>query len=192
MSAIQDRLKKLSPKSVTGLLLLVPVLLAAAFVYFVYLPDSTKIADLRVAIEKNESEISKSQVMQRKLAELKAANQRLQEELKVATEKLPSGEEESRLPEVVADLIKSSGLTMKSWTPGQKKPGPGGLYSETPIKVEVNGGYHEFGRLMEGLDKMARMIVITDLNMSSAKVEGRKMNIPVKFTMEAFSAAGGK
>ncbi len=50
----------------------------------------------------------------------------------------------------------------------------------TPITVEVNGGYHDFGKLMEGLDKMTRMVVVTDLNMSSAKVEGKKMNIPVK------------
>ena len=130
--------------------------------------------------------------MQRKLVELKAANQKLQTELKVATERLPSGVEESSLPEVVGDLVRSSGLTLKSWTPGQKKPGPGGLYSETPITVEVNGGYHDFGKLMEALDKMTRMVVVTELSMSSAKVEGRKMNIPVKFTIDAFSASGGK
>ncbi len=171
---------------------LVPVLIAAVFVYFVYLPDSAKISELNTTIEKNESEISKGQVMQRKLVELKAANQKLQEELKAATERLPSGEEESRLPDTFGDMARASGLTVKSFNPGQKKPGPGGLYFETPITVELNGGYHDLGKLMEGLDKMTRMVVVRDLNMSSAKVEGKKMNIQVKFTMQAFSAAGGK
>src|SRR5512135_1827775 len=104
MSPLQEKFKKLSPRTVSGLMFLVPVLIAAAFVYFVYLPDSAKISELNTTIEKNESEISKGQVMQRKLVELKAANQKLQEELRAATERLPSGAEESSLPDVVGDL----------------------------------------------------------------------------------------
>ena len=121
MSQIQEKLKKLSPRTVTGLLFLVPVLIAAAFIYFVYLPDSAKIAELNTTIDKNESEISKGQVMQRKLVELKAANLKLQEELKSATERLPSGEEESRLPDTFQMMARSAGLTVKSWRSWMKR-----------------------------------------------------------------------
>jgi len=81
---------------------------------------------------------------------------------------------------------------VKSVTPGERKPGPGGLYMQTAIAVELSGGYHKFGKFMEKLDSMPRMLTVSGLDMSSAKLSGMEMDIPVKFTVLAFTAGGGK
>jgi len=192
MNPLQEKLKKINPKHLTIMAFALPVAVLVAYVYFVYQPYTKRIDDLNARIQKNESEISQSQVMQRKLKELKAANQKLQEQLKAATVQLPNTEQSSKLPDQVQDMIKSVGLTYKSITPGLSVPGPDGLYQETPMVVELSGSYHDAGKFMEGIDKITQLITVSELTMSSAKMEGNKMNIPVKFTLLAFTAGGGK
>lgn len=192
MKAIRDKLKKINPKYATMLIFLVPVILVAAFIYVVYLPYQKSNKALEQSIQQNESEISKSQVMQRKLTELKAANIKLQEDLKNATAILPGAEEAAKLPDTITDMVKASGLSFKSVIPGQKNAGPSGLYFETPIAVEFSGSYHDVGKFMEGIDNITRLVAVSDFNMSSATMDGKRMNIPVKATILAYTAGGGK
>lgn len=192
MKAIRDKLKKINPKHATMLLFIVPVVLIAVFMYVVYLPYQKSNGVLEQRIQQNESEISKSQVMLRKLAELKAANIKLQEDLKNATTVLPAAEEAAKLPDTLSDMIKASGLTLKTITPAKNTAGPNGLYSEMPIAVEFSGSYHDVGKFMEGIDNITRLVSVTDFNMSSAIMDGRRMNIPVKMTILAYTAGGGK
>ena len=192
MSVIQDKLKKLNPKQVTMAMFALPVVVAVIFFNFVYMPYSKKNDQIEDQIQKNDSEIVQGQVMQRKLAELKAANQKLQEDLKAVTVELPSEGDDTRVPDMLTDLVKSAGLQLKSVTPQTKTPGPNGLYFETPIKVELSGGYHAFGRFLESVDRNARLLTVSEIDMSSAKPEGRSMDIPIKLTVLAFTSGGGK
>jgi type IV pilus assembly protein PilO len=192
MSIIDDKIKKLTPKQQTLLLFFMPALILGAFMYFIYLPGSKTISDLETTVLKNQSEISKSQIMQRKLKLLKAENVQLQQDLKVATQKLPSPAEGDTVPDSISGAAKECGLSVKSVNAGNQKTGPDGLYVETPINVEVNGGYHDLGKFMEKLDKMTMMMTVSELNISSGTVGGIKMNLPIKFTVLAYTAGGGK
>ena len=192
MKAIRDKLKKINPKHMTMLLFIVPVAMIAAFIYAIYLPYQQINDDLEQKIQQNESEISKSQVMQRKLVELKTANQKLQENLKSATAILPGADEAAKLPDTISEMIKASGLTLKTITPGKNTAGPNGLYLEMPIVVEYSGSYHDVGKFMEGIDNITRLVSVSEFNMSSAIMDGRRMNIPVKMTILAYTAGGGK
>jgi type IV pilus assembly protein PilO len=192
MGIIDDKIKKLTPKQQTLLLFLMPVLVIGLFLYYVYLPGSKTISELEATVQKNESEISKSQIMQRKLKVLKVENERLQQELKVATQLLPSPAEGYGIPDAISGAAKESGLAVKSVNAGDKKTGPDGLYVQVPINVEVNGGYHDLGKFMERLDRMTMMMTVSELDISSGTVGGIKMHLPIKFTVLAYTAAGGK
>jgi type IV pilus assembly protein PilO len=192
MSIIEDKIKKLTPKQQTLLLFLMPVLIIGLFLYYIYLPGSIAISDLEATVQKNESEISKSQIMQRKLKVLKVENERLQQELKLATQRLPSPAQGDGISDAVSGAAKECGLAVKSVNTGEKKTGPDGLYVQIPISVEVNGGYHDLGKFMEKLDKMTMMMTVSELNISSGTVGGIKMNLPIKFTVLAYTAGGGK
>ncbi len=192
MSAIQDKWKKLTPKQQTLLLLIIPVIIIGAFTYYIYMPGNKAISGLEADIQKNESEISKSQLMQSKLGELKAENVSLQQELKLATDRLPSPSEGAGVPDAIKKAASESGLTVKSVIAGANKTWPGGLYIETPVNVEVTGDYHDLGKLMENIDNMTRMVTVSDLDISSGKVSGIKMDLPIKFTVLAYASGGGK
>lgn len=189
---IKDKLRKINPKHKALAAFLLPVLAVGAFVYFVYVPYDAKIESLQSGLSQMESEVSKSKVMERKLDELKAANARLQSELKEATKYLPNAQEDAQLQDTVSSMAKEAGLTMSSWAPAAKQPGPGGLYDQTTITVDLVGGYHEFGNFMEMVDGIERTLTIKGVEMSAAKIQGTKMNIPIKLTIVAFSAAGGE
>ena len=189
MSAIQDKFSKINPKHKLALKVLIPVALVAGFVYFVYLPDGKKISGLESSITQNESEISKSKVMERKLEELKVANAKLQAQLKDATKFLPGAEESANLQDMVSQMAKDTGLTLKDWKAGAASNDSHNLYSQTQIAVQIEGGYHELGQFMEKIDSMERLIVVNNLDMSAAKLEGKKMRIPVKLTLVAYYAA---
>lgn len=192
MSAIQDKLKKLPPKQQALLLLFIPLIVAGLFVYLVYLPGEKVISNLDADIQKNESEISKSQLMESKLPELKAENVTLQQELKLATDKLPSSSEGAGVPDAIKKAAMDSGLTVKSVQAGANNTGPNGLYIETPVNAQVEGGYHDLGKFMEQIDNMTRMLTVSELDISSGKVRGIKMDLPIKFTVLAYTSGGGK
>jgi type IV pilus assembly protein PilO len=192
MSIIEDKIKKLTPKQQTLLLFFMPVLIIGLFLYYVYLPGSSAISGLEATVQKNESEISKSQIMQRKLKLLKVENARLQQELQLATQRLPSPAQGDGIPDAVSGAAKESGLVVKSVKSGGKITGPDGLYVQMPISVEVNGGFHDLGKFMEKLDKMTMMMTVSELNVSSGTVANIKMNLPIKFTVLAYTAGGGK
>ncbi len=192
MSAIQDKLKKLPPKQQTLLLLVIPLVIAGLFAYLVYLPGEKVISNLNADIQKNDSEISKSLLMESKLPELKAENVTLQQELKLATDKLPSPSEGAGVPDALKKAAMDSGLTVKSVQPGTNNTGPGGLYIETPVNVQVEGDYHDLGKFMAQLDNMTRMLTVSELDISTGKVKGIKMDLPIKFTVLAYTSGGGK
>ncbi len=190
MSFLQDKLKDVSPKKMALLMLAAPILMIVAFVYFFYIPLAKDKSELEAAIINTQSNISQGQIMERKLGELKSANQKLQADLKAATEKLPTSEEDAALEDRIKALAAKSGVALKSWNSGKKEAEENGLYSQTSVAVEMAGSYHEVGRFMEDFDSVTRMLGITDFKMSSAKLEGMKMVIPVKFTLIAYSAGG--
>ena len=192
MITIPDKFKKVSPKQVTILLFFVPVIIAGLFIYAVYMPMSGSIEKREEEVRKKEAELSQSQVMQRKLKELKEANSKLQVDLRALTELLPTPEEGAKMPDMLTEMAQSSGLAVKLVKPGPKTPGPDGFYTEVPITVDVTGTYSDVGKFMEKIDRMTRLVAVTELDMSSAKMEGKKMNIPVRFTLLAFTAGGGK
>ena len=45
---------------------------------------------------------------------------------------------------------------------------------------------------MEKLDKMTMMMTVSEMNISSGTVGGIRMNLPIKFTVLAYTAGGGK
>jgi len=189
---LPDKLNKLGPKQKALFILVAPVLIAGLFVYFYYLPARNKIKTMRDSIASNQAEVEKNKVMERKLDELKQATVSLQNSLKTAQEKLPNPSGDVDFQESLKGVVGEAGLKVGKWTPAPPKADPSGLFTQTSINVEANGTYHDFGKLMETIDRMQRVLVISNLSMSSAKLEGKKMNIPVKFTITAYSAAGGK
>lgn len=190
--AIKDKLKKVNPKVPPIIVMVVPLLLAALFVFKVYMPMLEEKTQLDEEISTVRQKVEEARLKVRKLNELMTANEKLDNDLKNAQEILPTNEQLTALLETISNLVKEAGLELKDWKREKSVTDSSKLYTETVINVEVVGSYHELGKFMERLDSLARLVTVSDLAMSSAKLSGFEMNIPIKFTLTAYSAAGGK
>jgi type IV pilus assembly protein PilO len=189
--AVKDKLKKLNPKTPPILILVAVALLAGLFVYYVYIPMLDEKATAEENMTKARQKVEEGRLKVRKLDELVQANQKLDQDLKSAQVLLPTNEQLTGLLDSMNNLVKDSGLKLNDWKRVKSVTDSSKLYTQTVISVNVHGSYHELGKFMEQLDDMARLVTVSNLDMSSAKLSGYKMDIPIKFTLIAYSAAGG-
>lgn len=190
--AIKDKLRKVNPKVPPIVIMVVPVLLAALFVFKAYMPMVEEKSQLEEDLAQVQQKVEEGRLKVRKLNDLIAANEKLDADLKKATEILPTSAELTGLLETISGLVKESGLELKDWKRQKTVTDKSKLYAETEINVDVVGSYHELGDFMQRLDGLARLVTVSNLQMSSAKLSGYEMEIPIKFTLTAYSAAGGK
>ncbi|MDO6805668.1 type 4a pilus biogenesis protein PilO, partial [Wenyingzhuangia sp. 1_MG-2023] len=54
------------------------------------------------------------------------------------------------------------------------------FYNELPIRIEVDGGYHEMGAFVSGVAALPRIVTLHDFAISSAKKDGLSMTILAK------------
>jgi type IV pilus assembly protein PilO len=59
------------------------------------------------------------------------------------------------------------------------------FYAELPIRVRVNGRYHEFGRFISGLAALPRIVTIHDVRISAAGRDAPLPGADLRLDMEA-------
>ena len=146
--------------------LLVSVIVAGAAFYFL-VKDKLPILE---KIEKEEFELrGKYEAKYLIAANLEAYEEQL-ERLKLDFQKvvksLPTNNETPGLLDDITLVGTSSGLTFKgiNW----QKEIPKEFYTELPIRIEVNGNYHEFGEFLSEVASLPRIVTVHDFEMESA------------------------
>jgi len=191
--AIQDAFKKLNSKYAPFALLAVAVLIFVAFYMQVYSPKSEELALLEDQVTTLKTKVDQARVKARKLVEVKKATEKLEAELNKAKDILPGEEDTNKLIDKgLKEMLEDAGLEVKSIKRGKEVAHADNLYKEFNISLETDGTYHEMGRFMQELDSTERLLRVSSLNMSSAKLVGKEMVIPAKFDIIAYSAVEGK
>lgn len=195
LASIQESLKKIPTRQKILIVCGVYLLMGAAY-YFLYLQSSvenmgtleTKLSDLKGQVAEKERIAAQRDKYIREVNALK-------EKLKVALTKLPDKREIPGLLYAVAQAGKNSGIDFVLFEPKQaekktpetqqtdKKPGAKGepakeaeekFYDEIPVKVAINGGYHNTAVFFDKVAKLPRIINIENISMSQVKdVKGR-------------------
>lgn len=107
-------------------------------------------------------------------ANLEAYEQQL-ERLKLDFQKvvksLPTNNETPGLLDDITLVGTSSGLTFKgiNW----ENEIPKEFYTELPIRIEVNGEYHEFGEFLSAIASLPRIVTVHDFEMVTSPQELR-------------------
>lgn len=169
-------------------LVLVIVLIGAMFIWLFYLPMDNQIKGLQSDLAKLESEIGVNRAKADKLEQLKRENAELERQLAEKKMQLPPEAEVASLLKQVSDLGLRVGLDFKLWRPSAKKTGPNDLYTEIPVDVEIGGGYHTIALFFDSVSKLPRIVNITNIKMSNARVDRGKLDIQTSFVATAFAA----
>ncbi len=162
--------------------------IVVGFYYYIVEPKSMVISALQTEIAKLNTDIQTLTIKVKHLDELIAANKQLEIDLAKKKERLPPEEEAVMLLKQLSDLGVKLGLDIKLWKPGTQTEDPSKLFVRMPVSVEVAGGYHTAALFFDRINKLPRIINVSDLKMGSPRIEQGRVVTQTVFDLVAFAA----
>ena len=170
---IDEKYIPLAPRIKLGITVGIILLPLVIFYFSYYQQKAEKIQNL------NQKKVSLTQ--QLRTVKLKASNlAKFEEELKEAENiflesavLLPKEKEIPKLLKDISALGRNAGLDFLTFRPLADIPKD--FYAEIPVTINVRGPYHNMGFFFDQVSKLARIVSVTNVKMSSPKKEGGEM-----------------
>jgi type IV pilus assembly protein PilO len=172
----------------------VAIAVVAAVVLFAgyWFDLSTQWADLQQARQKETSIKQVFGFKQRKAANLKAYEKQLTEMRKSFGTMLRQLPSKTEVPELLVDISQTglaSGLEFRLFKP--KAEIRKDFYAELPIRIEVTGTYHQFGKFVSGVAALSRIVTLHNISIKpQSKGDKLVMDLTAK-TYRYLEAGGG-
>ena len=186
-ATLLEKLQALSPKqryiSFGG----VVMMLIAVFSWQVFIPKNKVIRQMAEEVSVLNTDINIRRTKARRLEALRAEYVVLKKQLAELEKQLPPESEVELLLKQVSDLGERNGLLVKLWRPEPKKLNASGIYTEIPMRMEVNGGYHSLGSFFERISELSRIVNISGIKMGSAQKDQDRFSVETSFLATTFS-----
>ena len=168
-----EQLRQLDPRDVGRWPLLfralgvgVVFLLVTGFLVY-YFVNLGNLQDLRKAEAEQKSLWQTFDQKQRKAANLEAYRQQLAEIERTFGAMLRQLPGKTEVPSLLVDISQTglaAGLQEHLFQPGQETKKD--FYAELPIKIQLSGGYHEFGQFVSGIAALPRIVTLHDIEIT--------------------------
>lgn len=168
------------------------ILILAAFVWWVYLPQYDEIGHLKEEVSRRRKDVKRHEEKLIHLDELKKENAALQRRLADLKEQLPQQPEIEGLLKQVDELGRSTGLNVSLLKPADKKENASGLYVEIPVSIDVVGGYQSLRLFFDKVARLPRIINVSHIRIGNPRIEQNKTSIQTSFLATVFAAYEGK
>jgi type IV pilus assembly protein PilO len=118
------------------------------------------------------------------LTEYKREVERLKQQVKEAQEQLPTLAEIPKLMRDVAYEGQQSGLVIRRFelTAEQAK----GNFSAVPVRMQVEGSYHEVAVFLDRLSKMPRIVNVTNISLRTPHLVNKKIVLAGEYMATTF------
>lgn len=167
-----------------AILAMLVVLLVGAFTWVALLPEYEKIGEMDQELSRLEADLIQKQRIANNLPKFKAEFLKLEEQLKAALTQLPNKKEIPSLLTNLATIARDNGLDVVSFSPrGEVSKG---FYAEVPGSLDLVGTYHQIAEFAQAVSKLSRIVNISDLDLSSPKVEGDLAVLKIKCKVTTF------
>jgi type IV pilus assembly protein PilO len=153
------------PKSQKIVIGVAGLAIVGALGYFLVL--SPKSLERDGLVQQNEAlraEVIKARADEANLRDFRAQVAALRRRIDVAKERMPSEKEIPRLYRTLTDMATQSGLNMALFQPKPVVEGPG--FSEVPITVTAETGFHQLGAFFDRVGKLGRLVSLNDFRLS--------------------------
>ena len=179
-----EKLLKLPLYQRVAILAVLVVLLVGAFTWLALLPEYEKIGEMDQELSRLEADLIQKQRIANNLPKFKAEFLKLEEQLKAALTQLPNKKEIPSLLTNLATIARDDGLDVVSFSPrGEVSKG---FYAEVPGSVDLVGTYHQIAEFAQAVSKLSRIVNLSDLELSSPKVEGDVAVLKIKCKVTTF------
>ena len=150
---------------VVGLVILVAF--GGAGYLIAVLPVANRVASLRFERDAGEQEILRLRPMAAEVTRMRRESAEIERQLDVAKEKLPTEREIPSLYRTLSDAAVQAGLAVSLFQP--QTPRTFDFYTEVPVSVIAEGGYHEFGDFLARVAMLPRATKVSSLKLTGAK-----------------------
>ena len=181
---VLNAVNKLPLGQKAGLLAAVVVAITAANWYFFVDPMQQQITREQATLRQLEDELIQKQSIANNLAQFRHEKEILERRLAQALTELPNEANIDELIRSLSEIATKSGLTINSIDPqGEQRQS---FYASIPIVMAVTGNYHEIGVYLDSLSKLARIVNVTNIKMSSPRMLNEKLVVSVSYIATTF------
>ena len=157
---------------------------------FSFKDQKNQIADLEKSIDGLKREIDKGRRAKADLPKLEADIHGYEIELQRLTKILPTEKQTPALIKRLKQLTEQGFFKLNRFVPGafiDKE-----YYYEWPIKVELDGTYHQLGLFFDRLSRFSRIINVNELEVSPVRKAAKAYSVHATFTQRTFIYKGQK
>jgi len=181
---VLNAVNKLALGQKIGVVAGVVALMTAGNWDFVIDPMQTQITQRQGQLRGLEDELIQKQSIANNLAQFKHEKEILERRLAQALTELPNEANIDDLIRSLAEIATKSGLTLNTIDPqGEQKQS---FYASIPIVMSVTGNYHEIGVFLDALSKLARIVNVTNIRMSTPRVINEKLVVNSSYVATTF------
>lgn len=167
---------------------IIGVLLGAALFavmhMYVFKEIGTQIERLENSIDDLEREIEKGRAAKADLPRLEEDIRNYEVELERLRRILPTRRETDNLIKRLKQLTERGRFNLTQFTPGDLEDR--GFYYEWPMRVGLDGTYHELGLFFDRLSRFSRIINVNDLTIRPVKRSGEDFTVHADFVQRTF------
>jgi type IV pilus assembly protein PilO len=153
--------------------LLTLVVVSVALVWYFVIGENGNLPLLRKAEAEQKTLWQTFDEKQRKAANLEAYRQQLAEIERTFGAMLRQLPGKTEVPSLLVDISQTglaAGLQERLFQPGGENKKD--FYAELPIKIQLTGGYHEFGLFVSGIAALPRIVTLHDLEITRSTTRG--------------------
>jgi Tfp pilus assembly protein PilO len=172
------------PRTQTLMLTVLVTLIAAAlYLYFVFVPQVVRVFKLTASAGKMRSELKTARVVIKDFERLKSELKEQSLKVESYEKKLPAEQEIPALLENLSNMAKGSDIKIIGIVPAisyfkdDKPAKESQIYREIPILITAKSGYHELGRFLNSLENADRFMKVVDMNISANKMSPNKHDV---------------
>ena len=165
------------------LIMLASFMGAAAYLYFVFVPQVIRVFELTVSTGKMKSELKSARVVIKDFERLKNGLKERSQKVESYEKKLPAEQEIPALLENLSNMAKDSDIKIVGIVPAAssfKDDNPvkkSLIYREIPILITANSGYHELGHFLNNLENADRFMKVVDIDIKANKTSPKKHDV---------------
>ena len=156
------------------------------FMPFGYPNQIEKLAELKSDYEKKSTELARARATVSDLPRFEAEYEQLHQRWELAAELLPADRQLSALLRKITLAAEQSGVQFRVFRPSAPKSEQ--YYTELPLQLQVQGGYHQVGSFMAELANMRRIITVSNVELKASTDKSNTLATSMaNFTASAYS-----
>jgi type IV pilus assembly protein PilO len=155
------------------------------FLPFSYPSQRDRIEALKADYEKKSTELARARATVADLPRFEAEYEQLHERWSLAAELLPADRQVAALLRKITLAAQQTGVQFVVFRPSGPKSEQ--YYTELPLQISVNGGYHQIGSFLAELANLRRIITVSNVKLHSNTGTDPSYTTVTEFTASAYS-----